>query len=95
MPKIDKRYDPINRKEKPTLTPSKREELEKLKEKLKSAQEKLKQDPANKKLKEIHVSLFYCDEILIFCSLKLSSIFYYYYICDEIFKIYSMKFFNM
>ncbi len=53
MPKIDKRYDPINRKEKPTLTPSKREELEKLKEKLKSAQEKLKQDPANKKLKEI------------------------------------------
>ena len=53
MPRINPRYDPINRKEKPTLTSSKREELEKLKGKLKSAQEKLKQYPENKKLKEI------------------------------------------
>lgn len=57
MPRIDPKYDPINRKEKPSLSQSKREELEKLKNRLKEAEEKLKRDPENKKLKEVIVNI--------------------------------------
>lgn len=57
MAKIDPKYDPINRKEKPTLTPSKKEELNKLKAKLAEAEAKLKKDPDNKRLKEITKNL--------------------------------------
>ncbi|MBQ6735931.1 MAG: hypothetical protein IJQ90_00375 [Alphaproteobacteria bacterium] len=49
--------DPIKRKEKPTLTPSKKEELNKLKAKLAEAEAKLKKDPDNKRLKEITKNL--------------------------------------
>lgn len=59
MPKIDKRYDPINRKEKPALTQSKRETLECLKHKLEETEAKLKLDPTNKKLQEIRQNLNY------------------------------------
>lgn len=57
MSKIDSKYDPINRKDKPTLTPSKKEELTKLKKKLEDAEAKLKKDPENKRLKEITKNL--------------------------------------
>ncbi len=45
--------DPINRKEKPNLNPSKRENLEILNDKLQEKEQKLKLDPENKKLQEI------------------------------------------
>ncbi len=45
--------DPIKRKEKPTLNPSKRENLEILNDKLQEKEQKLKLDPENKKLQEI------------------------------------------
>ncbi|MBO4700622.1 MAG: hypothetical protein J5620_02640 [Alphaproteobacteria bacterium] len=57
MAKIDPKYDPINRKDKPSLTPSKKEELTKLKRKLEEAEAKLKKDPENKRLKEITKNL--------------------------------------
>ena len=57
MAKIDPKYDPINRKDKPSLTPSKKEELTKLKQRLAEAEAKLKKDPENKRLKEITKNL--------------------------------------
>ena len=57
MAKIDSRYDPINRKEKPTLSATKSQELAKLKKKLEEATAKLEKDPDNKKLKEIKRNL--------------------------------------
>ncbi len=41
MPKIDKRYDPINRKDKPSLDATKSQEMAKLKRKLEEAEAKL------------------------------------------------------
>lgn len=57
MAKIDKRYDPINRKDKPSLSATKSQEMAKLKRKLEEAEAKLKKDPENKRLKEITKNL--------------------------------------
>lgn len=57
MAKIDKRYDPINRKDKPSLNATKSQEMAKLKRKLEEAEAKLKKDPENKRLKEITKNL--------------------------------------